>query len=176
MCVGTSCTALATTSACAQTQQSGTTYYGTTTSGTDVYVTSSGTYVDENGNSLSAAQVASADAATGDAGGVNPNATPVPAQSSLHTAAPAATVNSPGSGGSSMSGIGTLFGAIGTAFGTAVNPPKTVAGVNLVYNPATGQYVPAGGTGATATTSLTTYLIIGAVAVGLLFVILAEKG
>jgi hypothetical protein len=171
-CCGTSAVGIA----CSATSNSSGTYIGTSSDGTDVYYTSSGSYVDQNGNALTSAQIASAQAQETDTPPASPGTTATPAQSTLHTPAPGPTVNSPGSGGASMSGIGTIFGAIGSAFGTAVNPPKTVAGVNLVYNPATGQYAPAGGTGTTAMTSLTTYLIIGAVAVGLLFVIMAEKG
>jgi hypothetical protein len=162
MCCGT--TAVASVASCAAASS---TYLGTDDDGTDIYTNAAGNYVNEDGDPITPVG-----AITTDTGAAFQAA--APSQSTLHTPAPAATVNSSGSGGTSTSGLSGLFGAIGSAFGTAVNPPKTVAGVNLVYNPATGTYVPAGGSGATATSNLTTYLVIGAVAVALLFVIMAE--
>jgi hypothetical protein len=165
MCCGTSSVAIA---SCAGPTS---TYLGTDDDGQDVYTLPNGNYVNQDGDPLTPVG-----AITTDSGAAfqAPSATATPSQSTLHTAAPAATANSGSQGGVGTSGLTGIFSAIGSAFGTAVNPPKTVAGVNLVWNPATGTYVPAGGTGATATSNLTTYLVIGAVAVALLFVIMAE--
>lgn len=101
-------------------------------------------------------------------GAIAPAAGAASSQSSYHAPAPAPTVNSPSQGGMSTSGLSGLFTAVGGAFASVINPPKTpVGGQPLVYNAALGTYVPASSVGASLTnvSSIPMWLMIGAVAV-----------
>jgi hypothetical protein len=87
-------------------------------------------------------------------------------QSSFNAPSPSPTVNSPSSGGMNLSGLSGLFTAVGGAFATAINPPKTPAGGQpLVYNAALGTYVPASAVGASLTnvSSIPMWVVVGGV-------------
>jgi hypothetical protein len=152
-------------------------YYGTTSDGTDIYVDASSNYVDENGNPVTTTQVQSAQ----DISNSNSDlAAPVaPVQSPLHTAAPGATANSPGSGGQSTAGMTAMFGAIGSAFASVIAPPKQTSSGSMVYSAATGGYVPlssAASVGAAgAATNISMWLVIGLVAVAIVIVVVVKK-
>jgi hypothetical protein len=144
--------------------------------------TSTGLYFDPNDLStpLSTSQVQQYGAATNTSGATSVAGTTgtQSSQSSLHSPAPATTVNSPSSGGISTSGMSGMFTAIGSAFASVINPPKTPQGGQpLVYNAALGTYVPASSTGAALTnaSSIPMWLVIGAVVIVAGIVFLKEK-
>jgi hypothetical protein len=100
---------------------------------TGSYDPSSGTYFDSGGNALSAsdlAQYGSFTVSSPGAGGVAPPP-------------PAPTVVNPSGNGGALSGLSGLFSSIGGSIVAAVRPPvvNTPQGA-LVYNPATGGYIP----------------------------------
>ena len=142
-------------------------YYGTTDVGTDLYVGSGGSFTDENGIPLAVPSGTDINLANGNTltygGGAAPSPTPpVGAGNVVQT-----------QGGSNFAGLGDVFNAVGTSIGAvvkALNPqkPTTLPGTvgAYVYNPQTGQYVPAvQGTSAVSTSSLVLVLGIGLILV-----------
>lgn len=96
-------------------------------------------------------------------------------QSGLHAPSPSPTVNSPSSGGVSTAGLSGMFTAIGSAFASVINPPKSTSGGQpLVYDAVRGAYVPATAVGASVSniSSIPMWLVIGVVAVvvGIVFI------
>jgi hypothetical protein len=96
-------------------------------------------------------------------------------QSSFHAPSPTPTVNSPSSGGVSTAGLSGMFTAIGSAFASVVNPPKsTTGGQPLVYDAIRGAYVPASSVGQSVSnlSSIPMWAVIGVVAivVGIVFI------
>lgn len=141
---------------------------------------SSGLYYDPNDLStpLSATDVASYGAATNTSGAISPVSGSAPSQSSLHAPATTPTANSPSSGGMNMSGLSGLFTAVGGAFASVINPPKTTQGGQpLVYDAVRGTYIPASAAGQSVTqlSSIPMWLVIGAVAIVVGIVFLKEK-
>lgn len=129
---------------------------------------------------LSTSQVQQYGAAVNTSGAISPAGTtgPQSSQSALHAPAPAATVNAPSSGGISTAGLSGMFTAIGSAFASVVNPPKSTAGGQpLVYDAVRGTYIPASAAGQSVTnlTSIPMWLVIGAVVVVVGIVFLKEK-
>lgn len=89
-------------------------------------------------------------------------------QSSFHSPSPTTTVNSPSSGGISTAGLSGMFTAIGSAFASVINPPKTTTGGQpLVYDAVRGAYVPANAVGSSVSniSSIPMWVVIGVVAV-----------
>jgi hypothetical protein len=98
-------------------------------------------------------------------------------QSSYHSPAPTPTVNSPSSGGVSTAGLSGMFTAIGSAFASVINPPKTTQGGQpLVYDAVRGAYVPASSVGQSVSniSSIPMWAVIGVVAVVLGIVFIKE--
>ena len=117
---------------------------------------------------LTASQVQSYGAAVNTSGAISPVGGGAPAQSSYHAPAPAPTANSASQGGLSTAGLSGMFTAIGSAFASVLNPPKTTTGGQpLVYDAVRGTYVPASAAGSSLTTlsSIPMWLVIGVVAV-----------
>lgn len=130
---------------------------------------------------LSTAQVQQYGAAVNTSGAISPagNTGTQSSQSSYHAPATTPTVNSPSSGGLNASGMSGLFTAVGSAFASVINPPKTTQGGQpLVYDAVRGAYVPASAAGQSVTnlSSIPMWAVIGVVAVivGIAF-IKAEK-
>ena len=124
---------------------------------------------------LSASQVQSYGAAVNTSGAISPVSGGAPAQSSYHAPAPSPTANSASQGGLSTAGLSGMFTAIGSAFASVLNPPKTTTGGQpLVYDAVRGTYVPASAAGSSLTTlsSIPMWLVIGVVAVivGIVFI------
>lgn len=141
------------------------TYYGTTDEGTDLYVGAGGSFTDENGIPLAVPSGTNINLSNGTAMvyGSGSAASPPTSGPSTSTASDTST----------LAGLSDMFNAVGTAIGksvTALNPakPTTLPGQvgSYVYNPQTGQYVPAvQGTAAVGTQSLAMLLVFGLVAV-----------
>lgn len=88
--------------------------------------------------------------------------------SAFHAPSPNPTVNSGSSGGLNMSGLSGMFTAMGGAFASMINPPKTAAtGQPLVYDAVRGAYIPASAAGASVSniSSIPMWLVIGGVAI-----------
>jgi hypothetical protein len=98
-----------------------------------------------------------------------------PAPVTPTSAAPAS--NSSTSTSSILAGIGAAFSAVG-GVGSALNPPKTVNGVPMVYSAAAGGYIPATSAGAAVgNLSLSpTLIIVGIVAIGLIALLAMRHG
>lgn len=149
-------------------------YYGTTDEGTDLYSGPGGSFADENGIPLAITAGTDINLANGGSQTFGSGSTP-PAP-----LPPTATVVSAGGTGNSnaLAGVAGIFEAVGTAIGVSVkaltpSKPTTLPGSvgSYVYNPQTGQYLPAvQGTSSISTSSL---LLVGIVALGL--VILLKK-
>ena len=142
--------------------------------------TSTGLYYDPSDLStpLSTSDVAAYGGTAGAGGAITPATGGASSQSSYNAPSPSPTVNSGGSGGINLSGLTGIFTAIGSAFATKINPPKTAPGGQpLVYDAIRGTYIPASAAGASVTnlTSIPMWLIIGLVAVALFFVFMKEK-
>jgi hypothetical protein len=150
------------------------TYYGTTDEGTDLYYGPGGSFVDENGVTLGIASGTNINLASGDSivyGGSNTPPPPPPN---------AALVTADGGGGSTgaLSGVADIFTATGNAI-TGVfktlspSRPISLPGQvgSYVYNPQTGQYMPAA-QGSAAQSQIGTVFLFAAVA---LVLILAMK-
>jgi len=139
---------------------------------------STGLYYDPGDLSspLSTTDVQQYGAATNTSGAISPagNTGTQSSQSPYHAPAPTSTVNSPSSGGISTAGMSGLFTAVGSAFATLVNPPKSTAGGQpLVYDAVRGAYVPASAVGSSVSniSSIPMWVVIGIVAIvlGLVF-------
>lgn len=144
--------------------------------------TSTGLFYDPNDLStpLSASDVAAYGASVGQSGAISSAGTTgtQSSQSSYNSPAPSPTVNSPSSGGINLSGMSGLFTAIGSAFATKINPPKTsTGGQPLVYDSIRGTYIPASAAGQSVTnlSSIPMWLVIGLVALALVLVFTARR-
>lgn len=140
---------------------------------------STGQYYDPNDltTPLSTTDVAQYGAPAGSGGAISVVGGQSP-QSGYGAAAPSPTANSGSSGGSGLAGLSGMFTAMGSAFASVINPPKnTTTGQPLVYDAIRGTYVPASAAGASLTnlSSIPMWLIIGLVAVALVFVFMAER-
>jgi hypothetical protein len=140
-------------------------YFGTTDSGTDIYVGSGGSFVDENQVPLNIPSGTDINLATGDTITYGGGSAPAPAYNgSTSVAAPDQSI---------FSGLGDMFNGIGSAIGKSVqalspSKPTSLPGQvgSFVYNPTTGRYVPAvQGTSAMSTSSLVLILGIALIAV-----------
>lgn len=148
------------------------TYYGTTDAGTDLYYGPGGSFVDENGVTLAISSGTNINLASGDSlvyGGVT---APPPLPSTALVTADG------GNASNALSGVADIFGSVGTAFSKvfgSMNPakPTQLPGQvgSYVYNPGTGQYMPAV-QGTSAQSQIGTVFMFAAVA---LVVILAMK-
>lgn len=101
-------------------------------------------------------------------GAIAPAGGPSSSQSSFNAPAPSTTANSASSGGINMSGLSGMFTAIGSAFASTINPPKTTKGGQpLVYDAIRGTYIPASAAGQSVTqlSSIPMWLVIGGVAI-----------
>lgn len=134
--------------------------------------TSTGLYYDPSDLStpLDTSQVQQYGAAVGTSGATSVAGTTgtQSSQSSFHAPASSPTVNSPSSGGISTSGLSGMFTAVGSAFASVINPPKTTTGGQpLVYDAVRGAYVPASAVGSSVTnlSSIPMWAVIGVVAV-----------
>lgn len=139
--------------------------------------TSTGLSYDPNDLStpLTASQVQSYGAAVNTSGAISAVGGQAPAQASFHAPSPSPTANSASQGGLSTAGLSGMFTAIGSAFASVLNPPKTTQGGQpLVFDAVRGTYIPASaaGTSVTNLTSIPMWLIIGVVAVvvGIVFI------
>ena len=124
---------------------------------------------------LSATQVQSYGAAVNTSGAISSTAGQASTQSSYHAPSPAPTANSASQGGLSTAGLSGMFTAIGSAFASVLNPPKTTTtGGPLVYDAVRGTYVPASAAGQSVTSlsNIPMWLILGivAVVVGIAFI------
>jgi hypothetical protein len=138
---------------------------------------STGTVYDSSGNPLSSSDLAQYGSYTV-SGAIGTSSVDTSSQSTFHAPAPAPTVNSPSQGGGGMSGLSGMFAAVGSAFGSVLNPPKTTPGGQpLVFNAATGGYLPAGaaGAGVTNLTQTPMWLVLGLVAVAVAAVFIFAK-
>ena len=138
---------------------------------------STGQVYDNSGNPLSQSDLAQYGAYTV-TGAIGSSGTNVSSQSTFHAPSPAPTVNSPGGGGVSMGGMSGMFTAVGSAIGTLLNPPKnTPGGQPLVFNAATGGYIPASaaGQGVANLSSIPMWLVIGLVVVAGVFIFMQMK-
>jgi hypothetical protein len=101
-------------------------------------------------------------------GAISPSVGLVSSQSQYGSAAPSPTVNSGGSGGMNLSGLSGMFTAVGGAFASLINQPKTTpGGAPLVYDAVRGAYVPASSVGASVSniSSIPMWLVIGGVVI-----------
>lgn len=126
------------------------------------YDPSTGLYMDNGGNVLQPSDVAAYGQPVSTSTGIvaTPSAPPAPATPSNNSAG-------------ATSGLTSLFGSIlgaTSGVGSALNPPKTVNGVPMVYNAASGGYIPASTAGAAVSNLSLTPLIIVA-GLGILAVI-----
>ena len=142
--------------------------------------TSTGLFYDpsDTTNPLSSSDVAQYGAPAGTSGAISTAGGTTTSQSSYNAPAPAPTTNSGGSGGMNMAGLSGMFTAVGSAFASVINPPKTTTGGQpLVYDAVRGTYIPATAAGQSVTnlTSIPMWLILGLVAVALVFVFMAER-
>lgn len=121
---------------------------------------------------LSATDVSQYGAPVGSSGAISPGGGASSGQSGFGSAAPAATVQSGGSGGLHLAGLSGMFTAVGSAFANLINPPKTTPGGQpLVYDAIRGTYIPASSAGASVTnlSNIPMWLVVGSVViVGLL--------
>ena len=131
-------------------------------------------------NPLSASALAAYGAPAGAGAAISTGAGTTTTQSTFHSPSPAPTLNSGSQGGTGTAGLTGLFSAVGGAFASVINPPKTTTpgGQPLVYNAALGTYVPASATGAALTNISSTpmWVVIGIlVVVGLIAFTVVEK-
>lgn len=120
------------------------------------------------GNPLSTSDVQSYGAPAGGGGAISVVSGSAPSQSSYNSPSMNPTVNSGSSGGVNLSGLTSMFTAIGSAFATKINPPKnTPSGQPLVYDAVRGTYIPASAAGQSVTSlsNIPMFVIIGLVAV-----------
>lgn len=129
---------------------------------------------------LTATQIAQYGSVAGSSGATALASTgATPTQSSLNAPAATATVSAPSSGGVSTAGMTGMFTAIGSAFASVINPPKTTTtGTPLVYDAVRGAYVPASSVGASVSniSSIPMWLVIGGVAIVAILVLTRKKG
>lgn len=121
-------------------------YYGTDSSNQDVYLDSTGSYVDENGQSISVS--GAIDTSSGSSG-----IAAAQAISSGGTSPSSSGATSPSSNASSswISGLGSLFGSIGTTLTNVTRATKSptinpATGLPYGINPQTGLAYPSTGT------------------------------
>jgi hypothetical protein len=139
------------------------------------YDPTTGNYYDSGGNLLQPSDVAAYGA-------------PVSVTQGIGTSTPASTATGMPSAGSSAAsptggastGTTSTFSAILGAFsgiGSAINPPKTVNGVPMVYSAAAGGYIPSSSAGAAVSNlSLSpTIIIVGLAAIGLIAFLALRK-
>lgn len=141
---------------------------------------STGQFYDPNDLSapLSTSDVSQYGATAGQGGAISPSGGPTATQSGYTSASPSPTSNSAGQGGVNLSGLTGMFTAVGSAFASLINPPKTTAGGQpLVYDAIRGTYIPASAAGSSVTnlTSIPMWLVLGLVAVALFWVFMAER-
>jgi hypothetical protein len=141
---------------------------------------SSGQYYDPSdlNTPLSTTDVQQFGAPVSTGGAIAPAGGTTSSQSSFNAPAPSQTVNSPSSGGLNMSGLSGMFTAMGAAFASVVNPPKTTAGGQpLVYDAVRGTYIPASAAGQSVTqiSSIPMWLIIGVIVVAGIYVFKEAK-
>ena len=148
------------------------TYYGTTDDGTDLYYGPGGSFVDENGVTLAISSGTNINLASGTSLVYGGAMAPPPLPSS------SVVVTADGGGGGTqgaLSGVADIFSAAGSAVtgvlrGLTPQKPTTLPGQvgAYVYNPQTGQYMPA--VQGTAATSQSMLLLFGFAAVVVLLV------
>jgi hypothetical protein len=147
------------------------TYYGTTDSGTDLYYGPGGSFMDENGVPVALASGTDINLQSGDTYTYQgPTAPPPPPNAG-------SVVTAGGDNNSMFSGLGDMFSGIGNAVSKTIgvlNPakPTTIPGAvgAYVYNPKTGQYMPAvQGTTAISSSTLVLIAIVGVVALAIAF-------
>jgi hypothetical protein len=127
---------------------------------------------------LSTSEVAAYGAQAGSGGAISPGGGTLSTQSSYNAPAPSPTTNSASSGGMNMAGLSGMFTAVGSAFASLINPPKTTKGGQpLVYDAARMSYVPASAVGQSVTniSSIPMWLVLGIVAIALVLVFAAER-
>ncbi len=127
---------------------------------------------------LSTSEVQQYGASTNTGGAISTAGGMTTSQSSFAAPTPTQTANSPSSGGLNLSGLSGLFTTVGSAFANMLNPPKaTTGGQPLVYDAVRGTYIPASAAGASVTniTSIPMWIVLGLVAVALVFVFMAER-
>jgi hypothetical protein len=142
--------------------------------------TSTGMMYDPNDltSPLSTTDVQQYGAVAGNGGAISPLGGTTSSQSPFGSASPSPTSNSGGSGGLNLSGLTGLFTAVGGAFASTINPPRTTAGGQpLVYDAVRGAYIPASAAGQSVTSisNIPMWAIIGLVAVGLFIVFMMER-
>jgi hypothetical protein len=142
--------------------------------------TSTGLFFDPSDLStpLSSADVQAYGAPVSTGGAISPAGGTTSSQSAFNAPAPSPTANSASSGGLNMSGLGGLFTAVGSAFASVINPPKTTKGGQpLVYDAIRGAYIPAQAAGQSVTqlSSIPMWVVIGVVVIGAVIVLRTTK-
>lgn len=77
-----------------------------------------------------------------------------------------------------MSGLTGMFTAVGSAFASVINPPKTTKGGQpLVYDALRGTYIPAAAAGQSVTSlsSIPMWVVLGLVAIVIAIILLGRK-